>query len=94
MPLNPTSQPRLAAKARLRWDRREGKYFLLFPERGLLLNATAADIVQLCTGEHTVAGIVDQLAEKYPAQAREEIEREVFAFLTQIAARGLLETVG
>lgn len=91
MALSPASRPKLAAKARLRWDKREGKYFLLYPERGLLLNATAADIVQLCTGEHTVDGIVDRLATKYPAQAREELEREVMALLAQIQSRGLLE---
>ena len=92
--LSPGSRPKLAAKARLRWDRREGKYFLLYPERGLLLNATGADVVQLCTGEHTVQGIVGRLAEKYPGQARAEIEREVLAFLGQIAARGLLDSEG
>ena len=88
------SRPRLTSKARLRWDKREGRYFLLYPERGLLLNATAADVVQLCTGEHTVEGIVGRLAEKYPGKAREEIEREVLAFLSQIAARGLLDIEG
>lgn len=91
--LSPTSRPKLASKARLRWDRREGKYFLLYPERGLLLNPTAADVVQLCTGEHTVDGIVRRLVEKYPGQAPEEIEREVTAFLTQIQSRGLLEPI-
>ncbi len=88
------SRPKLASKARLRWDKRQRTYFLLYPERGLLLNATAVEIVQLCTGEHTVEGIVRQLAEKYPAQAREKIEREIMAFLAQIDARGLLEVVG
>jgi pyrroloquinoline quinone biosynthesis protein D len=91
MTFSPESRPKLASKARLRWDKREGKYFLLYPERGLLLNATAADIVQLCTGEHTVEWIVGQLGEKYPGQAREALGREVMAFLTQIESRGLLE---
>lgn len=91
MALSGASRPKLASKARLRWDKRAGKYFLLYPERGLLLNATAADIVQLCTGEHTVEGIVGRLAAKYSGRAREEIEREVMAFLAQVRARGLLE---
>ena len=94
MTFSPASRPKLASKARLRWDKREAKYFLLYPERGLLLNPTGADILQLCTGEHTVAGIVGQLAAKYPTQAREEIEREVMAFLAQIASRGLLVVEG
>lgn len=91
MALSPASRPRLASKARLRLDRRSGKYFLLYPERGLQLNATATEIVRLCTGEHTVASIVAQLAGKYPAQGREALEREVVAFLTQIESRGLLD---
>lgn len=92
--LSPESRPKLASKARLRWDRREERYLLLYPERGLLLNNTAADIVQLCTGEHTVDRIVGQLAEKYPGQSREELEREVKAFLAEIGSRGLLESAG
>lgn len=94
IPLSPASRPKLASKARLRWDKREGKYFLLYPERGLLLNPTAADIVQFCTGEHTVDGIVGQLLEKYPGRARDEIERQVLGFLAQIQSRGLLEVEG
>jgi coenzyme PQQ biosynthesis protein PqqD len=94
MTLSPASRPKLAPKARLRWDKREGRHFLLYPERGLRLNPTAADIVQLCTGQHTVEGIVGQLTAKYPGQAREQIEREVLAFLAQIESRGLLEVEG
>ena len=36
------SRPMLAAKARLRWDRQTSRYLLLYPERGLVLNPTAA----------------------------------------------------
>ena len=48
---------------------------LLYPERGLVLNATGADIVQLCTGEHTVGGIVDQLAGKYAREPADVAQR-------------------
>jgi hypothetical protein len=47
--------------------------------------------VRLCTGEHTVAGIVTQLAEKYTDQPREVVEREVLAFLATLADRGLVQ---
>ena len=85
------TRPRLAVKARLRFDRKTTRYLLLYPERGLELNATAADIVRLCTGEHTVAGMIDQLAEKYAGRARDDIERETMSFLDTLASRGLLE---
>ena len=86
----PGARPRLAAKARLRWDRRGERYMLLYPERGLVLNATAADVVRLCTGEVTVEAIVDQLAAKYDSQPREALQAEVLTFLTRLAERGQL----
>ena len=86
------SRPTLAAKARLRWDRQTSRYLLLYPERGLVLNPTAADVVQLCTGEHTVGAIVDRLAAKYAPQSREDVAREILAFLAQMAERGLIRS--
>ncbi|HEY6242125.1 MAG TPA: pyrroloquinoline quinone biosynthesis peptide chaperone PqqD [Burkholderiales bacterium] len=84
--------PRIAAKARLRYDRKAERYMLLYPEKGLVLNPTAADIAHLCTGEHSVAAIVDQLAAKYCKDAA-AIEREVMGFLSALAERGLLQEV-
>src|SRR5256886_14851966 len=55
------SRPRLASKVRLRFDRKGERYMLLYPEKGLVLNPTAAAIVRLCTGEHTVGAIVERL---------------------------------
>ena len=83
------ARPTLAAKVRLRWDRRASRYMLLYPERGLVLNATGADIVQLCTGEHTVGGIVDQLAGKY-AREPADVAQQVQTFLARLAERGLI----
>jgi coenzyme PQQ biosynthesis protein PqqD len=88
--LSPATRPRLAAKARLRWDRKDERFMLLYPERGLVLNPTAADVVRLCTGEVTVEAIVEQLAVKYAPQPREAVEREVLAFLTRMVERGLV----
>ena len=88
------TRPRLAAKARLRWDRKGERHMLLYPERGLVLNATAADVVQLCTGELTVEAIVEKLAEKYTTQPREDLEREILTFLGRLAERGLVSDGG
>jgi coenzyme PQQ biosynthesis protein PqqD len=84
------TRPRLAAKARLRWDRKAERYMLLYPERGLVLNPTAADVVQLCTGELTVEAIVERLADKYASQPRESLEQEILTFLGRLAERGLV----
>ena len=85
------SRPRLAEKARLRFDRKARQYLLLFPERGLALNPTAAEILKLCTGEHTVGAIVEHLLQMYDTQPREAVEQEVVAFLAGMADRGLVK---
>jgi pyrroloquinoline quinone biosynthesis protein D len=84
------TRPRLADKVRLRFDRKDERYMLLYPEKGLVLNDTAAAVVKLCTGEHTVAGIVDALAGTYADKPREAIEAEVLGFLSAMADRGLM----
>jgi coenzyme PQQ biosynthesis protein PqqD len=86
----PDARPRLAAKARIRFDRQTERYILLYPEKGLQLSPTAADIVQLCTGEHTLTEIAERLAGKYTTQPRAVIESEMLAFLTALAERGLV----
>ena len=88
--ISPESRPRLAPKVRLRHDAQSGRYMLLYPEKGMQLNGTAADIVQLCTGERTVAEIVRELTAKYTSQPSEGIEREVTHFLEALQARLLI----
>ena len=63
---------------------------LLYPEKGLVLNPTAAEIAKLCTGEHSVAAIVAQLATQYGKDAS-AIQGEVMQFLSSLAERGLLQ---
>jgi coenzyme PQQ biosynthesis protein PqqD len=89
--ISTATRPRLASKVRLRWDRRNERYILLYPERGMVLSPTAADIVRLCTGEHTVEIIVDRLAEKYSMTPRETLEGQVMDFLRAMADRGLMQ---
>ena len=84
------SRLRLAAKARLRFDRKSSRYMLLYPERGLVLNPTAADVLQRCDGERTVASIVIELAQRYGHEAP-AVEREVLEFLQGMADRGLVQ---
>ena len=82
-------RPKLASKAKLRYDRKADRTMLLYPEKGLVLNATAADVAKLCTGEHTVGEIVAQLTAKYN-QNPAPIEREVIALVASLAERGLV----
>jgi pyrroloquinoline quinone biosynthesis protein D len=84
-------RPKLSSKARLRFDQKSGKHMLLYPEKGLLLNPTGTDIVQLCTGENSIAQIVTELSAKYTAVSAAQLEGEVLAFLSALSERGLLD---
>lgn|GEM_PF-1980302 len=85
-------RPRLAAKTKLKFDRRTARHVLLLPEKGLLLNHTASAVAALCTGEYSISAIVARLAEDYPDTTHAEIEQEVMAFLHALSDRGLLES--
>ena len=87
-------RPRLAARARLRFDRHGGEWLLLYPERGLALNATAAAVAQLLTGDHAVDTIVDRVHATAPDTSRAVVERDVLRFLDQLHERRLLEDAG
>jgi coenzyme PQQ biosynthesis protein PqqD len=87
------ARPRLAPKARLREDRVSGGSLLLYPEKGLALNETAAEILRLCTGEVTVAEIIERLVAKYGDERRDVLAAEVEEFLRSLADRNLLRGV-
>jgi pyrroloquinoline quinone biosynthesis protein D len=86
-------RPRLARRARLRFDRHAGQWLLLYPERGLVLNESAAAVVALLTGEHAVEAIVTRLSARYPSADRRDLERDVVALLGRLRKRRLLDTV-
>lgn len=85
------SRPRLASKARLRWDNVEKRHMLVFPEAAMLLNESATAILKLCDGERQVEQIVDVLVEQFTGADRTVIATEVVALLTRLQTRGLVE---
>jgi coenzyme PQQ biosynthesis protein PqqD len=84
--------PRLSGKARLRWDARERKYLLLYPERGLLLNEAAHAVVALCDGTHDLERIIDLVAVRFRSLDRMAVGRRVSALLERLEKLGVLET--
>ena len=84
-------KPRLAARARLKFDPIANNEMLLFPEAALALNETGAAILRLCDGARSINEIVDQLSKKYDKAGRDALMREVVDFLATIRARGLLQ---
>jgi len=83
-------KPKLASKAKLRLDQKTGKYILLYPEKGLLLNPTGAAILKQCTGEHTLAAIIQLLAAEFQSDAS-VLQVEVLAFVQGLLDRGLVQ---
>jgi coenzyme PQQ biosynthesis protein PqqD len=81
---------KLAKKARLRFDRHSGKHMIVYPERGLELNASAAAIAQKLDGTRDAQTIVDELVREHAAD-RDEVARDVTSFLEDLRAKGLLE---
>jgi pyrroloquinoline quinone biosynthesis protein D len=78
-----TARPQLGPHLRLRFDRSRGKHVLLGPESVIVLNRTGADVVGLCDGSRTVAGIVEELRSRY----ERPVDDEVRDFLARMAAR-------
>lgn len=64
---------------------------LLYPERGLALNESAADILKLCDGAHSIDEIVEELVRAHSARDAEIVRRDVMALLEAMRKRGLLE---
>ena len=83
-------KPKLAPKTKLRLDPKTGKYILLYPEKGLLLNPTGAAIVKQCTGEQTLSAIVQMLAVEFQSDPA-VLQVEVLAFVQGLLDRGLVQ---
>lgn len=88
--LNENRRPKLLAKTRMRYDRVRQKYVLLLPERAVLLNSTAAEVLELCDGTRTVAGVVDALQQKYPGA---ELRADVVELLQEADTKGWIEWI-
>lgn len=81
--------PKLAAKCRLKHDRHAGQWMLLYPERGQLLNATAAAIAQRLDGTRSIRTIAEELAREHGVPV-DEVEADVTTLVDALAAKGLL----
>ena len=84
------ARPRLPRGVRLVNNEAQGGLVLLAPERVFKPDPIAAEILKRCTGEATVAAIVDDLAAAYAAP-RERIMADVSAMLRSLADKKLLE---
>lgn len=81
------SVPRLPRHIKLRFDEARQRWVLLAPERVLVPDEIAIEILRRCDGMTSVASIAGMLAEKYAAPLQ-EVERDIVELLQDLADKG------
>ncbi|HEV2548611.1 MAG TPA: pyrroloquinoline quinone biosynthesis peptide chaperone PqqD [Stellaceae bacterium] len=75
--------------AKFRYDETRGRWVVLAPERLLLPDEPAVEILKLIDGERSVAAIIDDLVRRFEAP-REVIATDVTALLQDLVDKGVL----
>jgi pyrroloquinoline quinone biosynthesis protein D len=83
------SVPALPRYIKLRHDPARNRWMLLAPERVLMPDPIALDILHLCDGQRSVAAIAAALAGQYAAP-RERILTDVTNLLQDLADKGVI----
>jgi pyrroloquinoline quinone biosynthesis protein D len=85
------TRPQLATGARLRYDEVREEHLLLVPEGAVMLNATAAAVLELCDGQRSVDDIVCVLSSRYGGA---DVGDDVRGLVDAMAERGVLIDAG
>jgi pyrroloquinoline quinone biosynthesis protein D len=80
---------RFAPHVRFRHDETRGRWVVLAPERLLLPDEQAVEILKLVDGARSVDAVIDALAERFEAP-RGVIAADVTAMLQDLADKGVL----
>jgi pyrroloquinoline-quinone synthase len=83
-------KPKLAAKAKLRFDEIDRVHILLLPEKGLKLNEDTAEIVKLCEGTRTRREIIAALQKRFVEKDPREVKIYAMQFLDDFQEKGIL----
>lgn len=87
--MTPDSRPALPRFVKLRFDRARDTWLLLAPERILIPDEIAVEVLKLCDGEATLSAIAATLAARFDAP-EPEILSDVTAMLADLEAKGFL----
>jgi pyrroloquinoline quinone biosynthesis protein D len=90
MSLSPDAKPRLPRGVRLVYNEAQGGWVLLAPERVFKAEGPAPEVIKRCTGEATLAEIVDDLAKTFNAP-RDRIMADVTAMLSGLVEKQLMD---
>jgi pyrroloquinoline quinone biosynthesis protein D len=80
---------RFPKHVKFRHDETRGRWVVLAPERLLLPDEPAVEILKLIDGERSVAAIIDDLVRRFEAP-REVISADVTALLQDLVDKGVL----
>ena len=83
------SVPSLPRHIRLKHDEHRGAWVILAPERVLMPDEIAVEILRRCDGEASVGGIAAALAREFAAP-EDEIRADVIGILQDLADKGFL----
>jgi pyrroloquinoline quinone biosynthesis protein D len=81
------TRPRLVTGARLRYDEVREEHLLLIPEGAVRLNASAAEVLELCDGERSLDDIVGALSQRYDGA---DLRDDVLELVGAMEQRGLV----
>jgi coenzyme PQQ biosynthesis protein PqqD len=81
--------PALARGVRLRFDKARDAWVLLAPEKVLMPDQVAVEILKRCDGKASVTQIVQDLVLAFSAD-RDQVAADVRSFLQGLADKGLL----
>jgi pyrroloquinoline quinone biosynthesis protein D len=81
------NRPRLVDGARLQYDDVREEHLLLVPEGAVRLNATAAQVLELCDGERSLDEIAAALSQRY---AGTDVSGDVRELIGGMGERGLV----
>jgi len=81
------TRPRLATGARLQYDDVREEHLLLIPEGVVRLNATAAEVLELCDGERSLDDVVGALSARYDGA---DLGEDVRGLVQAMAEKGLV----
>jgi len=84
-----TSVPSLPRGVKLRFDKARDAWVLLAPERVLMPDNIAVEILKRCDGKTSLSDIVDDLAKTFAAP-REQVTTDVTAMLQDLADKGMV----
>lgn len=77
MNLDPLKLLAFSPLHRLQWEEAQQKHVILYPEGLVELNATAAEILQLCDGTRNLDDIVEELERKFETKGLKDDIREM-----------------